>query len=48
VSSPIPLLAVGAGLVLLALALALQPLTWSDPVPSAAELATAHNTNPKD
>jgi len=35
--------AIVAGLILLALALALQPLTWSDPVPSAADLATAHS-----
>jgi hypothetical protein len=42
VSSSIPLLAVVAGLVLLALALALQPLTWSDPVPSASQLHDQH------
>jgi len=41
VSSPIPLLAVLAGLVILALALALQPLTWSDP-PSASQLHAQH------
>ena len=41
-SSPIPLLAIVAGLVLFALALALQPLTWSDPVPSADQLHAQH------
>ena len=39
-ASPIPLLAIVAGL--LAMALALQPLTWSDPVPSAGQLHAQH------
>jgi len=47
-TSPIPLLAVVAGIVLLALAIALQPLTWSEPVPSAADLANVHTTPTKD
>ena len=31
------------GLVLFALCLALQPLLWTDAVPSAAALASTHN-----
>ena len=43
-SAPIPVVATTAtmiGLVLLALALALQPLLWADPVPSASVLAAS-------
>ena len=40
-STPIPVVATLVGLVLLALALALQPLLWADPVPSASVLAAS-------
>ena len=36
-------LSVAAGLLVLALAWALQPLLWTDPVPTAAQLYTAHS-----